>query len=917
MNVRLLMLPALTCCLLLGDGRLDAGAQGPAGAFATGRYRNLFKEAGHSDQEIAKTIDAAFQQLFHGDSETQAVFYWAGDNGSGRLAYLSDINNRDVRSEGMSYGMMIAVQLGKKAEFDALWNWSRTYMFHDAPSHPAYGFFSWSLKTDGTPNSESPAPDGEEYYAMALYFASARWGDGTGIYNYRSLADRLLSDMKNRGVITGPWASRPDRIETDGAAFNLEHRMVRFTPDNRRPDHTDPSYHLPAFYELWARWGPAADRPFWAEAARVSRDFLQKTTHPLTGLAPEYANFDGTPVTNSRNQRSSTFGPDAWRTAANWSVDWSWWAADPRERALSDRIQAFFESNGVDTYGNRWALDGSAQLEANHSPALVATNAVASLAATNGARAARFVEALWKADIPSGQYRYYDGLWYLMGLLHCSGQYRIWTPPPPSTPTPGVPPSRDAGSVGIFDQHGDIGPVKTPGAAVYDEASRTYTVRASGSNMWAGKDEFHFVWTKLGGDFILQARVEFLGTGGDPHRKAGLIVRSSLEQGSPHVNVSRHGDGLTALQFRRANGADTEESRSELSGPDVLQLERKGDTYTMSVARFGDPYATKEVAGVALGEDVYVGIYVCAHNADASETAVLHNVRLIRPAKDGFVPYRDYIGSHVETVDVATGARREVYHVDDSIQAPNWTPDGKRLLMNRNGRMYRFDLAARTLVGIDTGSMIRNNNDHALSFDGKMLGLSGGQPSVVFTVPVSGGTPTQVTPVGPSYLHGWSPDGTLLAFTGQRQGDYDVYLVPSGGGPETRLTTAPGLDDGPEFTPDGEWIYFNSSRTGRMQIWRMKPDGGQEQQLTFDDFNNWFPHVSPDGRTIVFMTYGPEVAATDHPWYKRVYIRKMPRDGGNPSVVAYVYGGQGSMNVNSWAPDSKSIAFVSNSGGET
>ena len=294
-------------------------------------------------------------------------------------------------------------------------------MYHDSPAHPAYGFFSWSLKTDGTPTANRRRRT-REYYTMALYLELARWGDGKGIYDYRPMADRLLSDMKNRGVITGPWASRPDRIETDGADFNLEHKMVRFTPDNQRPDHTDPSYHLPAFYELWARWGPAADRPFWAEAARVSRDFLQKTTNPVTGLAPEYANFDATPVVNSRNQRSSTFGPDAWRTAANWSVDWSWWAADPREQVSSDRIQAFFESKGLGTYGNRWTLDGTTELEKNHSSALVATNAVASLAATNG-RAVRFVEELWKTEIPSGQYRYYDGLWYLMGLLHCSGQY--------------------------------------------------------------------------------------------------------------------------------------------------------------------------------------------------------------------------------------------------------------------------------------------------------------------------------------------------------------------------------------------------------------------------------------------------------------------------------------------------------------
>jgi oligosaccharide reducing-end xylanase len=408
-----------------GKAAAPAGAGAAAqGAFATGRYRNLFAEAGHSQAQITDKINAAFQQLFHGDAETQTVYYESGKNVNGPYAYLTDINNKDVRSEGMSYGMMIAVQMNRKAEFDALWNWSKTFMYHDSPKHPAYGFFSWSLKPDGTPNSESPAPDGEEYYAMALYFASARWGDGTGIYNYRAAADRLVNDMKNRGVITG---SSGTRQETDGAEFNLEHKMVRFTPDNQRPDHTDPSYHLPAFYELWARWGPVADRLFWAEAAKISRDFFQKSTNPKTALAPDYANFDGTPVTGGFNSRAANFGPDAWRTAANWAVDWSWWAADPRERELSDRIQAFFESKGMDAYGNRYTLDGSQQLGNDHSTALVATNAVASLAATNP-RSAKFVDALWNAKIPSGQYRYYDGMWYMMGLLHCAGEYRIWKP---------------------------------------------------------------------------------------------------------------------------------------------------------------------------------------------------------------------------------------------------------------------------------------------------------------------------------------------------------------------------------------------------------------------------------------------------------------------------------------------------------
>jgi oligosaccharide reducing-end xylanase len=296
-------------------------------------------------------------------------------------------------------------------------------MWQSSPTHPSYGFFSWSMKTDGAPNSESPAPDGEEYWAMALYFASHRWGDGKGIYDYRAEADRLLDHMKNRKVIEG----RTNRgVETGGPEFHPEYKMVRFTPNLRRPDHTDPSYHLPAFYELWARWGPAADRPFWADAARVSRDFFQKATHPATGLAPNYANYDGTPVPGAGGQNGN-FGPDAWRTAANWSVDWSWWAADPRERALSDRIQAFFESQGTETYGNRYTLDGK-PLGGSHSTALVAANAVAGLAAANRERAAKFVEALWKAEIPSGRYRYYDGMWYLMGLLHCSGEFRIWPP---------------------------------------------------------------------------------------------------------------------------------------------------------------------------------------------------------------------------------------------------------------------------------------------------------------------------------------------------------------------------------------------------------------------------------------------------------------------------------------------------------
>jgi oligosaccharide reducing-end xylanase len=389
---------------------------GGTGSFATGQYRNLFGEMGGTPQRVTAKIDAAFQQLFHGDPSTQTLYYPAGSNANGALAYILDTGNNDVRSEGMSYGMMIALQWDKKAEFDALWNWAKTHMYHDAAGHPARGYFSWSLKIDGPANDEMPAPDGEEYFAMALYFAANRWGNGVGIYDYKAAADRLLTDMVHREVITGPTCAG---TRTAGAMFNPDHAMIRFSPDS---EFTDPSYHLPAFYELWARWGPQADRVFWAKAAATSREFLQKAANPKTGLTPEYANFDGTPRTGAKG----AFLFDAWRTAMNWSVDWAWWGADRRQRQLSDRLQAFFESKGVFAYGNQFALDGN-QLSPDHSPGLAAMNAVAGLAATDQ-RWRQFVVDLWNVSIPSGQYRYYDGMLYLMGLLHCSGQFRIWLP---------------------------------------------------------------------------------------------------------------------------------------------------------------------------------------------------------------------------------------------------------------------------------------------------------------------------------------------------------------------------------------------------------------------------------------------------------------------------------------------------------
>ncbi|MGK4005502.1 glycosyl hydrolase family 8 [Sorangium sp. So ce1036] len=416
-----------------GDGGSDGdggSTPGGTGAVDTGEYRNLFAEVGYAQEEISAKLSAAWDHFFKGDPDTEAVYFESGSNDNGPLAQIRDIASEDVRSEGMSYGMMIAVQLDHKAEFDALWNWAKTYMYHADDEHPAYGYFSWSMNFDGTPKDEMPAPDGEEYFATALYFASGRWGNGEGIYDYRKEADNLLDLMKNRPDVTGTIVSNGETRTTTGTTlFNTQNHQIRFTPDagnfETNGDHTDPSYHLPAFYEIWAEHGPEADRAFWAEAAEVSRDYFQLTVHPETGLSPDYANFDGTPKAASWKPESVDFRFDAWRTAMNWSVDWAWWAKDPRAQELSDRIQAFFEGQGAG-YANQFTLDGE-PLSEDHSSGLVAMNAVASLSATHE-RKDDFVRALWEIDIPSGQYRYYDGMLYCMALLHVSGEFRAYAP---------------------------------------------------------------------------------------------------------------------------------------------------------------------------------------------------------------------------------------------------------------------------------------------------------------------------------------------------------------------------------------------------------------------------------------------------------------------------------------------------------
>jgi oligosaccharide reducing-end xylanase len=379
------------------------------GAFESGKYSNLFKEyLGKSDAEIQAKIDAAWEQLFYGNDDSERVYFPVGED----MAYMMDIGNGDVRSEGMSYGMMIAVQLDKKEEFDRLWKWAKTYMYQS--EEPYKGYFAWHCTIEGEQLDANPASDGEEWFAMALLFASARWGNGEGIFDYKSQAQEILDVMLHKEDTENTVATN---------MFDLEQKQVVFVPMvGHVSSFTDPSYHLPAYYELWARWAER-DNDFWSEATQVSREFFKKAAHPETGLMPDYANFDGTPYGTDDHK---DFRFDAWRTLSNVAVDYAWFAADSWQVEQSNRVLDFLASQGIDSYPNQFTLDGT-PLSSDHSTGLVSMAAVAALAADRET-GEPFVQTLWDTQIPTGKWRYYDGMLYMLGMLHVSGNFKIYTP---------------------------------------------------------------------------------------------------------------------------------------------------------------------------------------------------------------------------------------------------------------------------------------------------------------------------------------------------------------------------------------------------------------------------------------------------------------------------------------------------------
>lgn len=492
--------------------------------------------------------------------------------------------------------------------------------------------------------------------------------------------------------------------------------------------------------------------------------------------------------------------------------------------------------------------------------------------------------------------------------------------------------------VGIFENSVDVGNPKLSGSASYDQNSQVYNISGAGDNIWFNKDEFHFLYKKINGDFTLTANFAFTGdtSGSIGHRKIGWMIRESTDADAASANACNHIDGLVVLQWRPYKGMfmrDPEEERFyPKQGGQTMQLERIGKTITMKIAHAGEPLQLVGSCETdALNGNILAGIYICSHDSNTIAHAKVWNVRIDKPIFHEYTsnphvvppPVSDVFASRLETVDVINGSRKIIYEARDRFEAPNWMPDGRKLLFNEGGSLYTIPVSGGEPEKVNTGSVNKNNNDHAISFNGKMLAVSSqragmtGGGSTVYVLPLSGGEPRLVTDSTPSYLHGWNPNGKEVAIVAKRNGStvYNLYKVSIADKKETQLTfNTKGHVDGPEYSPDGKYIYYNANVSGSMQIWRMRTDGSGKEQLTFDQYHNWFPHISPDGKWIVFISFPPDIDPNSHPAYKQVMLRLMPLSSvGAPKVLAYLYGGQGTLNAPSWSPDSKFVAFVSNS----
>ena len=490
-------------------------------------------------------------------------------------------------------------------------------------------------------------------------------------------------------------------------------------------------------------------------------------------------------------------------------------------------------------------------------------------------------------------------------------------------------------ALGIFESQQDVGVNPMAGSAVYDAATDAYRVTGGGANIWAATDAFHFVWMRVTGDFSFAADVQFVGAGAVAHRKAVLMVRQNLTPDSAYADVALHGDGLTSLQFRPTAGAETQEIRSTVNAPTRIRIVRHGNSFTAFAGKPGEELTATAAQEVNLPESVYIGLGVCSHDAGVLETAVFTHVGFVHGgimitahgAPQPPHPPAPHYRSKITIYDLATHSTRVVYQADQVIEAPNWSRDGKFLLINTEGHLYRLPLQSAgepkpEQIDLGPGGYMCNN-DHDLSRDGNWLAFSASSPtshqSQVYLSKADGSGVRLMTPDAPSYFHGWSPDGKWLAFVGQRGGAFHLYRVSTAGGAERQLTSQGTYDDGTEYTPDGKWIYFNSNRSGSWRVWRMPAEGAgpgdaKAEHITSDDWEDWFPHFSPDGKHMLVFSF-PKGTTTHNDRMDGVVLRLMPAPGDKLAsakleILLRFFGGQGTINVNSWSPDSRQFAFV-------
>jgi TolB protein len=472
-------------------------------------------------------------------------------------------------------------------------------------------------------------------------------------------------------------------------------------------------------------------------------------------------------------------------------------------------------------------------------------------------------------------------------------------------------------SLGIFESQSDVGSVTPPGKVAYDAATGIYTIDSAGPNLWSTVDGFHFVWKKVSGDVSLTADIKFplAPAGASPHRKALLMFRRTLDPDGVYADAAIHGNGETALQYRRSKGDTTQDIAFNLGAPKTLRLEKRGDVITLFVSMHGEPL---HQAGASIKlhfeEPFFAGIGVCAHNKDAVERATFANVEVKQLSPQASAA-KLVLYSTLQTIAIDPNARMAMVVLTERsrIEAPNWSRDGKSLIFTRDGRLWTIPVEGGKTTAIDIGNLNDCTGSHGLSPDGKWLAMTCTMPGNpgrrVYMVPSSGGTPRAVTERPDSYFHSWSPDGKTIAFTRPSHGSGNIYAIPVDGGPETALTSGAGISDDPDYTPDGKYIYFNSDRSGTMEIWRMRADGSRPEQVTFDGMNSWTPHPSPDGKSILILSYGKGV--TGHPAGRDVTLRILNADDGKVRDLVNIVGGSGTDNVPNWSPDGTHFAFVS------